>query len=338
MAGLERFTKPIHEADTSTEVDARTFGRYSVNSKGLYHRQVIHFLVFNLGAALAAIAALVLSWKFGFRAVDIVLLIFFYFLTMAGSEIGFHRCFAHKAFKAPPLLRKLLAIFGMMAGQGPTAYWIANHRRHHAFSDREGDPHSPADGIWHAHLGWVLDRTITLTPRFARDILADDAIKWADRYYFVWLVSGVVAPGVIAWVIDPTAYSFLLGFLWGGLRLFLIQQATFFVNSGCHAVGERLFNTGDRSTNVAWMSIFSLGGSLHNSHHAFPRSATTALRRGAFDPSESIIRAFEKLAIASDVVIPSHEELLAKAGPGERDRIRRAHTCKSYSRKGCSNS
>lgn len=287
--------------------------RMTVSSDALHRGQAIHFWLINIGAALLAAAAIAWGAVEGVSSLDITLFITMAFLTTVGIELGFHRGFAHGAYRAGPVMRAILASLGIMAGQGPTAYWIANHRRHHACTDRDGDPHSPIHGFWHAHIEWVLDRETTNTVRFAPDILSDHAVRFVDRLYFLLLFAGIALPAGIGYLVYGTWEATLSGGLWGGgLRMFVVQQLTFSINSICHSRGRRAFRTQDESRNVLLLALPTLGGSLHNNHHAFPKSATLHLLRGDFDPGGKLIELWERMGLVSHVSRPSPDTITKK--------------------------
>lgn len=291
--------------------------RMTIASAGLYRRQLRHFLIVNVGALVLAGGAITWAATHGPTVLDVVLLLAFGLLGVTGVEIGFHRGLAHGAFSSGPRIRALLAALGAMAGQGPAAYWVANHRRHHACSDRDGDPHSPRRGFWHAHMGWMLDREVTLTARFAPDLLADPVVRAVDRRYVLWVASGLLAPALIGGAATGTWAGLASGALWGGgLRLFLIQHLTFAVNSLCHRHGTRPFQTNDRSGNLALLALPTLGGAWHNNHHAFPTAADLALLEHQWDAGGALIRLFARLGWLRDVVIPQPAAVLSKLDAG----------------------
>ena len=299
--------------------------RITVASPRLHKLQVRHFLVANVVSFVLAIGCIVWTIFFGVKISTLAIAFIFYFLTGASIEVGFHRCFAHGTFKVPGWLRAAMAAFAVMAAQGPTAYWVGNHRRHHSFPDRDGDPHSPRDGFWHAHFLWMLDREVTFTPRFAADMLQDPAIRWIDARYYYFVIGGLIVPGLLAVMFSWSWQTFVSGVLWGGgMRMFFVQHGTFAVNSICHRFGGRPFRTADLATNVSNMSWLSFGQSLHNNHHAFPSSATMALLRGEIDPGSLILLGLAKLGLATDIQTPAQsavEGKLASAGDVRRVRI-----------------
>jgi stearoyl-CoA desaturase (delta-9 desaturase) len=283
------------------------------------------FLVkfFALIPLLALGAAVPVAWGWGLGWVDIGLAIGFYFLTGLGVTIGFHRYFTHGAFKANRGLRIALAVAGSMAMQGPVIGWVADHRRHHAYADREGDPHSPwrfgtspaalAKGFWHAHMGWLFSREQTNAHRFAPDLLADADITRVNRWFPALTVATLLAPALLGGVITMSWWGAFTAFFWASLvRVAVLHHVTWSVNSLCHMIGDRPFAARDKSANFWPLAIVSMGESWHNSHHADPTGARHGVRRGQLDMSARIIWLFEKFGWATDVRWPKPERLARK--------------------------
>ena len=257
---------------------------------------------------------------------DVALFVGMYVFTGLGITVGFHRHLTHRAFKTHGWLRGFLAILGSAAIEGPVISWVADHRKHHAFADREGDPHSPhvdhghgwsgaLRGLAHAHVGWIFIHTQRGNKeRFAPDLTADPIISWVDRTFLVWASVGLLLPFALGWAIGGTLFAGLTGLLWGGLvRVFVLHHFTYSINSLCHFFGRREFDTDDHSRNLALIAIPTLGEAFHNSHHAFPTSATHGLGRRQLDISALVIDGLEKLDLVWDVVRVSPERLASKA-------------------------
>ncbi|MGI5239010.1 acyl-CoA desaturase [Dactylosporangium sp. CA-139066] len=269
---------------------------------------------------LALLAAVPLAWGWGLAWLDVILAAAFYTVTCLGATVGFHRYFTHGAFKAKRSLRIALAVVGSMAVQGPILHWVADHRRHHAFSDREGDPHSPwlfgtspvalARGFWHAHLGWVLERDLTNQERFAPDLLEDRDMRIIHRLFGPLTIVTLALPAVLGGLISWTWEGAITAFFWAGLvRVTALHHVTWSVNSVCHMIGERPFAARDRSANFWPLAILSMGESWHNLHHADPTSARHGVLRGQIDISARTIWIFEKLGWAWDVRWPTPQRL-----------------------------
>ena len=263
-------------------------------------------------------------WGSWLHASDLVVLAIMYPLTVLGITVGFHRLFTHRSFEATPGVRRTFGILGSMAIEGPVISWVADHRKHHAFSDLEGDPHSPHGhgddlrgklaGFFHAHVGWIFKHDQRGShDRYAPDLQADPVVAWVHRTFLVWALVGLALPFALGWAIGGSLATALTGLLWGGaVRMFLMHHVTYSINSICHVFGRRDYETGDRSGNVGWLSLLSMGESWHNNHHAFPTSAHHGLRRHQVDISALVIRGLEKLGLVWDVKRPTEERLATK--------------------------
>jgi len=257
---------------------------------------------------------------------DIAVFAILYVATGMGVTVGFHRLFTHRSFRTSRFLRGVFAACGSMAIEGPVISWVADHRKHHAFSDQPGDPHSPhvdhgvgwrgaLRGLLHAHVGWLFIHTQRGNRRrYAPDLLADPVVRFIDRTFILWAVGGLVLAFALGWLIGGDLTSALTGLLWGGaVRLLVLHHATFSINSLCHFFGRRSYRTDDESRNLAWLSLLTFGEAWHNSHHAFPTSARRGMRRWQIDPSAMVIWTLERLGLAWDVVRISPEKMERKA-------------------------
>ncbi|WP_432840983.1 acyl-CoA desaturase [Dactylosporangium sp. CA-092794] len=269
---------------------------------------------------LALLAAVPIAWGWGLAWLDIILAAVFYVVTCLGATVGFHRYFTHGAFKAKRALRIGLAVVGSMAVQGPILHWVADHRRHHAFSDKEGDPHSPwlfgtspvalVRGFWHAHLGWILERDLSNQERFAPDLLADRDIRVVHRLFGPLTIVTLAAPALLGGLISWSWQGALTAFFWAGLvRVTALHHVTWSVNSVCHMIGDRPFAARDRSANFWPLAVLSMGESWHNLHHADPTCARHGVLRGQIDISARTIWLFERLGWAWDVRWPTKDRL-----------------------------
>ena len=278
----------------------------------LYTFVVVPFLAF--------LAVIPVAWGWGMSWTDAVLLVVFYFGTGLGITVGYHRLFTHGSFKANRGLRAGLAIAGSMAIEGPVIRWVADHRRHHAFSDREGDPHSPwrfgtsaralAKGFWFAHIGWLFDLEHTNRDKYTPDLLRDKDINLIDRLFPVWVITSLLLPAAVGGLVTWSWAGALSAFFWASLvRIFLLHHVTWSINSVCHMIGERPFSSRDRSANFWPLAILSFGESWHNLHHADPTAARHGVLRGQIDESARVIWFFEKLGWATDVRWPKAERL-----------------------------
>lgn len=260
----------------------------------------------------AFLSALVLLWNRAVDVTDLAILAVMYPVAGFGVTIGYHRLLTHRSFATPAWLGYVLATMGTMAVQGPVIAWVADHRKHHAHTDEEGDPHSPhvghgsgLRGLWYAHVGWLMDRQGQAGWRkYAPDLLDDPGMRRISRSFGPIILAGLAIPTVAGFALHGfTWQGALRGLLWGGLvRVFLLHHVTWSINSVCHFSGARRFATDDRSTNVFWLALPSLGEAWHHNHHAFPRSARHGLRAWELDPSDWVIRGLERVGLARDVV------------------------------------
>ncbi|MEP6853820.1 MAG: acyl-CoA desaturase [bacterium] len=267
---------------------------------------------------LAVLAAVPILWGWGLGWTDVALTVFFYFLSGLGITVGFHRYFTHGAFKANRPLKIALAVAGSMAIEGPVIRWVADHRRHHAFSDRDGDPHSPwrfgstrralAKGMWYAHMGWLFDTELTNEAKYTPDLLADRDIVRVSRRFPLIAGIGLAAPAVLGGLITWSWAGAVSAFFWASLvRVFLLHHVTWSINSVCHTIGERPYASRDKSANFWPLAILSMGESWHNSHHADPTCARHGIDRGQLDMSARLIWLFERFGWVSNVRWPRRE-------------------------------
>ncbi|MEV2192858.1 fatty acid desaturase [Streptomyces phaeochromogenes] len=295
----------------------------------------ITLLLFITVPFLAVLAAVPLAWGWGVSWLDLGLLVFFYYLGCHGITIGFHRYFTHGAFKAKRPLRIALAIAGSMAVEGPLVRWVADHRKHHKFSDAEGDPHSPwrfgetvpalMKGLWWAHIAWMFDEEQTPQDKYAPDLIKDNAIRTISRQFLLWAGLSLMLPALIGGLVTMSWWGAFTGFFWGSLvRVALLHHVTWSINSICHAVGKRPFKSRDRSGNVWWLAVLSCGESWHNLHHADPTSARHGVERGQVDSSARLIRWFEMLGWAYDVRWPSRSRIDSRRNPDGKGSRRKA--------------
>lgn len=259
-------------------------------------------LVFVIVPFLATLLAIWLLWERTVHWSDLVLLAIFYSLIVLGIGIGYHRMLTHRSFRAHPIVKVVLLLLGSMSLEGPALEWAATHIKHHAHADREGDPHSPVDGFFHAHIGWVLHDSFADPKLYCRNLLEDPIVCFMSRSFALWVFLSLLIPFAIG------GWS---GLLWAGLvRIFLVHHVTWSVNSICHTFGKRTFETNDRSRNEWVVGLLAFGEGWHNNHHAFPRSAFHGLRWWQFDLSGCCIWTLERLGLAKDVyrVAPAQQK------------------------------
>jgi stearoyl-CoA desaturase (delta-9 desaturase) len=277
-------------------------------------RAITAFLV--IGPAVALGLAIPLLWGRVVHMHDIVLAVVFYLVSGFGVTVGYHRLFTHRGFKPTRALKIALASAGSLAMEGSLIGWVANHRRHHAFSDRAGDPHSPHThdgavtgplrGFFHAHVGWLFKTNLTSAERYAPDLMNDADVAIISRLFPLFAISSLAAPFFLGWAWSGTIGGALTALLWAGAaRMMLLHHVTWSVNSICHMFGKQPATERDRSTNFAPLGVLSFGEAWHNFHHAHPRSARHGALPHQMDPSAAVIRLFERAGWATDVHWPT---------------------------------
>lgn len=268
-----------------------------------------------------------LLWGVAFRPLDLACFLVFYVLTGLGITVGYHRYFTHRSFETVAAIRVALAVLGAMTLQGPVTQWVTDHRKHHARSDAEGDPHSPhlagtgalatVRGLWHAHVGWLFTtKGMERGELYGRDLYEDRAIRIVDRLYLVWVIASVALPFLVGLAITADLSRAIEVMVWAGLvRIFVFEHATFSVNSICHTFGRRVYEARDESRNNWVVALLTFGEGWHNNHHAFPRSARHGLERFQLDVSWWVIRLLERCRLASRLRLPT---------PAQRSRVARS--------------
>jgi len=260
--------------------------------------------------------ALFLAIRNGIGYVELTTFATMYLICMLGITIGFHRYFAHKSFETSRAFSMVLASLGSMAAQGPLMFWVSTHRSHHAYSDQQGDPHSPnlhGDGVkglfhgwWHAHIGWMFSGSIAEWSHFARDVMRDRGYFRINQQYFYWVYLGLFIPTIMGGVMTQSWYGAWLGFLWGGpVRICLVNQASWCVGSVCHMFGTRPFETHDHSANNHLVAVLAFGEGLQNNHHAFPSSYSHRVRWWEPDLSATVLLVLRALGLVWDLKFPS---------------------------------
>jgi stearoyl-CoA desaturase (Delta-9 desaturase) len=285
--------------------------------------------IFVVVPMLALLAAIPLAWGWGLGWHDIVIAVVFYAISGLGISMGFHRYFTHGSFKAVTAFKVGLAIAGSLAIEGPVLTWVADHRRHHKYSDREGDPHSPwrfgddwralIKGLAWAHIGWMFDGKHSSKEKFCPDLLADARVKRVSDMFTVLVVVSLLAPALIGGLWSMSWQGAVTAFFWGSLvRIAFLHHVTWSINSICHTFGKEEFEVRDKSRNVNWLAILSFGESWHNLHHADPTCARHGALRGQIDIAARMIWFAEKLGWATNVRWPDTDRLTAKYTGGSR--------------------
>ncbi len=273
-----------------------------------------------IGVGVAVIAA----WGWGIYWTDLGLLIALYVITVLGVTVGFHRLFVHRSFETYTWMKFIWAVLGSIAVQGSVFSWVAKHRRHHQYSDHDGDPHSPhthgpgvrglIKGIWHSHIGWLLRADKPDVAHYVKDLMTVRSLRIADRLFPLWVVLGLLIPGVIGGLINRSWEGFATGVIWGGLvRIFLVHHVTWSINSACHLWGTRTYACNDESRDNFIFGILAFGEGWHNTHHTFPTSARHGLRWWQLDLSYALIRLLAWLHLAWNVKLPGKEARAARA-------------------------
>lgn len=304
--------------DPTDELDRATRG---ADSQSLAEQ--VALALFILVPFLALIAAVPVAWGGWLGWTDVIIALVMYMITLHGVTVGYHRYFTHKSFKPNRATKIALAVAGSMAVQGPLVRWVADHRKHHKFSDRDGDPHSPWKygnsvgalwkGLWHAHLGWLFDEEQTPQRKYAPDLMKDRDLIWISRNFWLFTLISLALPAVVGGLVSWSWQGALTAFFWGSLvRVALLHHVTWSINSICHTIGERPFVSRDKSANVWWLAIPSGGESWHNLHHADPTCARHGVLRGQVDSSARIIWLLEKTGMVHDVRWPVRDRVESK--------------------------
>jgi stearoyl-CoA desaturase (delta-9 desaturase) len=313
--------RPTHDGPKPVFEGTKRWGEQFM----LYTFVIVPFLAF--------LTAVPVAWGWGLRWTDVVLFVVFYIVSGLGITVGYHRYFTHGSFKAVRPLRIALALAGSLAIEGPVIRWVADHRRHHAYSDREGDPHSPwrfgdtvgalTKGFWFAHLGWMFDVEHTNREKYTPDLMRDRDIRVVDSLFPLWGALSMFLPPLLGGLITMSWTGAFTAFFWASLmRMFLLHHVTWSINSVCHMIGDRPFASRDKSANFWPLALLSFGESWHNMHHADPTAARHGVLRGQLDPSARVIWAFEKLGWVSDVRWPKPDRLAKLRVPDAETALR----------------
>ena len=300
------------------------FRRLAVDSEYIHRMQRRHFLLFDLLPLIGVAAAVVLAFYRPIGVMELSLFAALWLATGLGITAGYHRLFAHQAFQTSTAVRVLLTIMGSMSGRGSMISWAAMHRRHHEVADKPGDMHSPnlhgaglvnrVRGFIHAHYTWMLRHEYPNVAHYAPDLLRDRWLVWASRHYYGWVLLGLAIPTVIGGLVTMSWWGALTGFLWGGaVRMFVVEQAMSALNSILHTIGTRRFKLDENSRNNVILGVLAWGEGWHNNHHAFPNSASFALRWFSIDLGYWFIRLLALFGLAWDVRVPGRDQITARA-------------------------
>lgn len=307
--------------DNPGQPEVRGVVRLSGSQLRIQRRVTLLLTALPLAGVVLAVYSL---WGSAIRGTDLGILIGFYAFTCAGVTVGYHRLFTHRSFTAVPALRVTLAVAGSMALQGSVIGWVATHRRHHAFADEFGDPHSPhlakaaglrgvLLGLWHAHVGWLFTAERSDTREWAPDLHGERAIERIDGWFLPLTIVTFALPPLLGLLVTGTFGGMVSAFIWGSLvRIFLLQHMTWSINSICHFYGKEQYRAHDESRNVWPLSVISFGESWHNNHHAFPWSARLGLRAWQLDPGWYVITLLRRLGMIKAVKVPTRKQMEAK--------------------------
>lgn len=297
--------------------------RKVISSPYLHRLQRRHFLLFDILPIAGTVAALAFLAVRPIGVTEIVLLCSMWLLTGLGITVGYHRLFTHRTFKAAQPVMVALAIAGSMAGQGAVVSWVALHRRHHEYSDREGDPHSPnlsggglkgrLTGLAHSHFLWMRRHEYPNIVHYAPDLLKNRPLVRVARYYYHWVVLGLLIPTLIGGLVSMSWTGAVSGLLWGGLvRIFVLEHIVWAINSFLHMFGTKPYVSRENSRNGAIFALLTLGEAWHNNHHAFPESPSFGLDWYRLDPGYWLIKLLAVCGLASDLKVPARDRREAK--------------------------
>lgn len=297
--------------------------RKTISSPYIHRLQRRHFLLFDVLPILGTVGAFAFLAVHPFGITEFVLLFSMWLVTGLGVTVGYHRLFTHRTFKAVPWVAGLLAILGSMAGQGGVVSWVALHRRHHEYSDREGDPHSPnlagggflgaVRGLAHSHFLWMRRHEYPNVVHYAPDLIKDRDLVRIARLYYYWVALGLLIPTVIGGLVSLSWTGAVSGLLWGGLvRIFVLEHIVWAINSFLHMFGTRPYESRENSHNGGIFALATLGESWHNNHHAFPESPSFGLNWYRLDPGFWLIELLAVCGLARDLKVPSADRIAAK--------------------------
>lgn len=299
-------------------------GNMVVHNKDVVRTQKVYATITVVVPTLMTIYALVVGFTYGVSFLDVFLFFLFYFLTLMGITVGFHRMLAHRAFVPDRWVKIAFAVFGTWTAQAPVLHWVSNHRRHHMLSDRIGDPHSPhlcgtsfmqrLKGLFHAHIGSMFVNEVTNYVTFAPDLLRDRDLVKINTHYLPIAASGLLLPAAIGGLATQSLWGAWTGLLWGGfVRMFVVHHAIWSITSLAHTLGSKVFESEDQSRNSGWLALLTGGEGWHNTHHAFPRSAIFATSPRQIDIGGAVIWSLEKIGAVRDVRRVTFDDARMKA-------------------------
>lgn len=271
---------------------------------------------------MALIAAPIYLWQHGMT--PFLAGMFFFYVVATGMSItlGYHRLFSHLSFKAKWPVRLFTLVFGACAFENSALNWVSDHRRHHKHTDHDDDPYDISKGFFWAHIGWILFKVLPEPPLDnVNDLRKDRLVMWQHRWdKLIAVTVGLILPAVLGYFFAGGATGALGGFLIAGvLRVFLVQQCTFFINSLCHTIGRQPYSTRCSARDSFLMSLFTFGEGYHNYHHEFQHDYRNGVKAWNFDPTKWAIWLLAKLGLASDLRrVPDTKVLLAEMAEARR--------------------
>ncbi len=235
----------------------------------------------------------------GFQLSQVLMAIFFYFLTGMSITAGYHRLFAHRTYKANKLVKLILLLFGAATFQNSALKWSADHRIHHNHVDDEKDPYNINKGFWYAHIGWIFFQEKEVDPKYPKDLTNDPLVMWQHRNY-LWLcvTMGFILPTIIGHFLGSALGGFALS---GVARVVFVHHCTFFINSLCHIVGTRPYTDSNTARDSAIMAFFSYGEGYHNYHHYFPTDYRNGVKWYQYDPTKWLIKSLAFIGWTKDL-------------------------------------
>ncbi len=259
---------------------------------------IVLFAAFTLGSVVGVPA----FWYYvGFNTIDWIMMVILYVISGLGITVGYHRLFSHRSFECPKWVRACFLIAGGWAMENTALRWCSDHIRHHAKCDEEEDPYNATLGFWHSHIGWIFRKSVHREPKYEKTLRSDPLILWQDKYYIPIMLSGLLLPFLVGYAYDGWMGGLGCFLLAGVLRVFLVLNSTFCINSICHLWGDQPHGTGDSSRDSWFISLLTFGEGYHNYHHQYLRDYRNGPKWYNFDPSKWLIYSLYKIGLASNL-------------------------------------
>ena len=277
---------------------------------------------FLISTAIISLTAVpVYLWNYGLNTFQVSLFLFYFAATGFSITLGYHRLFSHLAFKAKWPVKLATLIFGAAAFENSTIDWVSDHRNHHKHVDHEDDPYDISKGFFHAHIGWLLFKLRPEPPLDnVADLQRDPLVMWQHRWcHLIGFSVGFILPAVLGWIYGGPIQALGAFLLAGVLRVFFVQQMTFFINSLCHTIGRRPYSSECSARDSGLMAIFTFGEGYHNYHHEFQHDYRNGVKPWQFDPTKWLIWTLSKIGLASNLRrVPDAKILMAEAREAQR--------------------